>query len=464
MSGKLSTPVQNFEDLRHALSVLCESTTPVELFGHLTKTLHELSGHQPVALYRRLNTGNLRLAYCYPLESTLASQKALLTIRSLDELAASEFQYYELKGEHQVWGYIGHPPSTYSEPIHWIRLLIDIAAQRLRLLKAERMAVRQLALKTRRQLLSKDIKRLSSIDDILQHHGHSWCEIFQADGIAMAYQAELYCYGECPSQYSLFQQLLNLNKHKLLDDITELEGDCQGGLAVQLSLATTTLGWLILFRRQPLVCSSAADIALQTSFSYWMPLEASMIVELADDLAVAITAFDVVHLNRQLTKTNQRLEGLVHTDPLTQCWNRYYTELIIENLCSSGEEYAVLMFDLDNFKQINDAYGHAVGDEILRQMVPIAKRSIRSNDHLGRWGGEEFIIIAKGLCQEEGWKLANRLCENVAQHAFPIPATVTISVGVTTMQPNDTPLVLLERTDKGMYRAKNAGKNQVMLC
>ncbi|WGI25956.1 diguanylate cyclase [Halomonas alkaliantarctica] len=464
MSGTLSPSVQNLDNLCLKLALLCGSKTPFELFELLAKTLHALTQGQPVVLYRRLSTGNLRLAYCYPLESTLASHHALLSIHCYDDLAASELQLYELKGEHEVWGYIGHSPAAYAGPGKWIQLLIDIASQRLRLLKAERMATRQLGLKSRRRLLSRDIKRLTSIDDILQHHGASWCDIFQAEGIALAYQGDLHCFGKSPSRPQIFHQLQQLKQYNAQDEIAELNGSCQGGLAAQLSVANASLGWLVLFRQQPLLPALVADTTLQDVLSYWMPLEASMMIELADDLAVAITAQEVVRLNRQLTKTNQRLEGLAHTDPLTKCWNRYYTELVIEDLIHSSVSFALLMFDIDDFKNINDTYGHATGDDILRDMAQLVQETLRHEDHLGRWGGEEFVIISKGLNQDASLKLANRLCHNVEQHAFNIAGTLTISIGLTLVQPDDRPRQLFERADQGMYLAKMAGKNQVFVC
>lgn len=466
MSGTLSPPssIQTLDNLCHELALICGSTTPLELFELLAKTLHTLTQSQPVALYRRLSTGNLRLAYCYPVESTLSTHRTLLAIRCYDELAASDLKLYELNGEHGVWGYVGHPPSAHTGSGQWIQLLIDIASQRLRLLKAQRMATRQSGLKSRRKLLSRDIRRLTSIDDILQHHGAGWCDIFQAEGIALAYQGDLHSFGECPSKHQLFHQLQRLNQQSTHDEIIELNGSCQGGLAAPLSVANASLGWLLMFRQQPLLPALVADSTLQDSLSYWMPLEASMIIELADDLAVAITAQEVVHLNRQLTKTNQRLEGLAHTDPLTKCWNRYYTELVIEDLSHSTLRFAMLMFDIDDFKNINDTYGHAVGDDILRDIAHLVQKTLRDNDHLGRWGGEEFIIIAKGLDQDASLKLANRLCRNVEQHVFTIDDPVTISIGLTLVQPGDQPRQLLERADQGMYLAKIAGKNQVVAC
>lgn len=466
MSGVPSIPANKpgstYDDLCLALDLISSSKTPQELFERLTKTLHELADHQPIALYRRLDSEELRLTYCYPAASTMTSHGQLLTFRSQDELRTSHYHHYELKGEHDVWGYIGLPTAPPEDALQWVTVLIDIAAQRLHLLKAKHMAERQLGLKARRRLLSRDIKRLTSLADFLQRHGHGWCDIFQASGIALTHKGELYYFGECPDRQQIFQQLGYLDTTTDQDSTIELDGDCQGGLAAPLNLASNHLGWLLIFRQHAMV--TPGDVTSIAQLTFWLPIEASMVLELADDLAVAITALDVVHVNRQLRKTNQRLESLAHTDLLTRCWNRYYTEFVIEELCASNATCAVLMFDIDDFKRINDTYGHPTGDDILREIARLATQTLRSNDHLGRWGGEEFIVIIADVTLNEGICIAKRLRCHIEQHSFAIPDSVTISAGLTTIRTDESPRQLLERVDKGMYLAKTAGKNQVMIC
>ena len=124
----------------------------------------------------------------------------------------------------------------------------------------------------------------------------------------------------------------------------------------------------------------------------------------------------------------------------------------------------MLMFDIDDFKNINDTYGHATGDDILRDIAKLVQETLRDDDHLGRWGGEEFVIISKGLDQDASLKLANRLCRNVEQYTFNIAGPLTVSIGLTLFQPGDRPRQLFERADQGMYLAKMGGKNQVFVC
>lgn len=464
MSGIPSTLINSACGLGQALGRISCAKTPEALFETLSKTLHELADYQPVALYRRMSSGELRLTYCYPATSaTITSCNQLFVFRSLDDMLASKCRYYALKGEHGVWGYIGHPSAPSAEALDWINVVIDIAAQRLRLLKAEHMAKRQLSLKAQRRILSRDIKRLTSLEDCLRHHGHEWCDIFQSDGIALVHKTEVYCFGECPDRQRLLSELGQQSISTDLESTVELDGDCRGGLAAPLNMASHHLGWLLLFRKQPAV-TPPAGVVSDLPLSRWLPIEASMVLELADDLAVAITALEVVHVNRQLRKTNQRLESLAHTDLLTRCWNRYYTEHVIEELCATHATCAILMFDIDDFKRINDTYGHAVGDDILREIARVTRELLRSDDHLGRWGGEEFIVVIANALQQQGTRIARRLCQHIKQHPFCIPDAVTISAGVTRIQEGDTPHQLLERVDQGMYLAKAAGKNQVVVC
>lgn len=463
MSSALPPTLHHHDNLCHELTRVCESSAPIELFERLTKTLHLFTQGQPVALYRRLSTGTLRLIYCYPVENTLNARSPLLTLRDDGDLPTSGLQLYELKGNQAVWGYIGHQPTAYTVSAQWVQLLVDIASQRLRLLQDESFTARRSSLKYCRKLLSSNIKNVASIDDILQHQSARWCDIFQADGVTLCYQNTFYCVGKSPPKDHLAQQLLPSPPSDVQQDIVELCGSCQGGLAAQLSVSNTHLGWLALFRQQPLMPAIVNNTALQNP-CYWLPIEASMIAELADDLAIAMAAQEATLHNRQLINANLRLERLAHIDPITKCWNRYYTELVLEKLSKSTLSFAMLMFDIDDFKSINDTYGHAVGDDILRDLACLVKKTLRADDHLGRWGGEEFIIIAQGLCQNISLQLANRLCRSVEEYTFSISHQVTISLGLTFFRPGEHPRKLLERVDQGMYLAKMSGKNQVTLC
>lgn len=188
-----------------------------------------------------------------------------------------------------------------------------------------------------------------------------------------------------------------------------------------------------------------------------------MVRELADDIAMAITAMEVAYLNQQLTKTNQRLQALARLDPLTQCWNRHYTNMVLNRLISSDVTLSVVLFDVDDFKKINDTYGHSVGDDVLGRLSRVVQDTLREGDHLGRWGGEEFLIILQETDITTSLPLAQRLCSIVSTTFFKLPFPVTISIGLTAKQSGDTVRQLVERADHGMYLAKKSGKNRVVI-
>ena len=130
----------------------------------------------------------------------------------------------------------------------------------------------------------------------------------------------------------------------------------------------------------------------------------------------------------------------------------------------TGEPFSVLMIDVDNFKEINDSHGHRVGDEILRHMSMVMKDHIRGMDVLGRWGGEEFIILLSQTGKKEALEVAEKLRSTVENYrGFPFHEItgLTISVGVTDYEDHGSIDQMIEMADRAMYVAKRAGKNRV---
>jgi len=152
------------------------------------------------------------------------------------------------------------------------------------------------------------------------------------------------------------------------------------------------------------------------------------------------------------------------TDLLTGAYNRYrFTELFeieLQRVNRYGGGLALIMFDIDHFKAINDTYGHTAGDSVLKEIAALVRDTIRANDVLVRWGGEEFMILAPHT-GDEAAALAEKLCVAVETHLFPAVRKVTASFGVSAYVPGDTLETLYARTDEGLYRAKNQGRNRV---
>lgn len=138
---------------------------------------------------------------------------------------------------------------------------------------------------------------------------------------------------------------------------------------------------------------------------------------------------------------------------------------------------SVLMFDVDGFKQINDTFGHAVGDQVLQRIIKIACAEIRSVDVIGRYGGDEFVILLPQTSAQEVLPLAERICANIASMHIETdkgPLTVTLSLGIaqtihhSLSEPGHDPqpdLVeeLFLRTDQALYASKQAGRNRTMI-
>ena len=120
------------------------------------------------------------------------------------------------------------------------------------------------------------------------------------------------------------------------------------------------------------------------------------------------------------------------------------------------------MCDVDFFKRINDRYGHQCGDEVLVELAALLKSTVRQLDRVGRWGGEEFMVILPETPLEAALQLAERLRAKVSKHPFPcVEGPVTISVGLSSYQQADSEQTMVARADQALYRAKSEGRNRV---
>jgi diguanylate cyclase (GGDEF)-like protein len=149
-------------------------------------------------------------------------------------------------------------------------------------------------------------------------------------------------------------------------------------------------------------------------------------------------------------------------DPLTGLANRRSMERFLDQLPESGTACLVLV-DVDHFKDVNDRYGHVVGDEVLRQVAALLGRGVRAVDHVARWGGEEFIVVLPGGSTALGMDAANRLRQRIEEHPWSgvrPGLRLTVSAGVASGDVPDLDAVL-HRADAALYAAKRAGRNLV---
>lgn len=192
------------------------------------------------------------------------------------------------------------------------------------------------------------------------------------------------------------------------------------------------------------------------------------------DLALAIDSYHldtVARLESSIREqhgTEQRLRRSLRTDSLTGLFSRRYALGLLRNLITNQAAPAgnvcVVMADVDRFKQINDSHGHLVGDNVLRGIAKRMSHCCRSKDIVGRFGGEEFIMVLDDTAIEEALCLANRIRTNVKKSPIQYDGreySVTLSLGVASLNEDDTPESLTARADNALYFAKRDGRDKV---
>ncbi len=175
------------------------------------------------------------------------------------------------------------------------------------------------------------------------------------------------------------------------------------------------------------------------------------------------------HMVSKLQEARDQLVAAATTDALTGLLNRrsilQRLEEEMERHRRSREPLGCILLDVDHFKQVNDRFGHGAGDEVLRQMARQLKEILRPYDALGRFGGEEFLVLLPGTDRETlrsvAERLRARLEEQVRTGPPEAPEPVTASFGITLWRPGEAVDLLLARADHGMYRAKSLGRNRV---
>lgn len=178
---------------------------------------------------------------------------------------------------------------------------------------------------------------------------------------------------------------------------------------------------------------------------------------------------ELARSQEELTEQQRQIEDLrtaVRIDGLTQLANRtYFDEKLNEMIALRkryGDPFSLLMIDIDNFKTINDSYGHPAGDRILKGVGVKIKASLRGSDFLARFGGDEYALILVKTDGAAATEVAWKLCEEVRASRFLLDDTalsMTLSIGVAEATGNDSEETLLERADAALYRRKMAGRN-----
>jgi diguanylate cyclase (GGDEF)-like protein len=168
----------------------------------------------------------------------------------------------------------------------------------------------------------------------------------------------------------------------------------------------------------------------------------------------------------QLALNNRELRTVAITDRLTRVYNRVKLDEVLEHEVARAERYgstfSAILIDLDHFKSVNDTYGHAAGDEALRSTAGTIVRNVRKTDIVGRWGGEEFLVLAPETGLVGAIAMAEKLQYAIAEHDHGRLGRRTASLGVAAWHQGETCFDMLARADAALYRAKRLGRNRVV--
>ena len=185
-------------------------------------------------------------------------------------------------------------------------------------------------------------------------------------------------------------------------------------------------------------------------------------------ICLGITLLVLLLMYLSLSRYQRRLEEMAATDKLSGLLNRQAFTILMDRLMVEHSRQprplSILLLDVDHFKSVNDLYGHAAGDRVLRRVAELLRQDLRQSDIAVRWGGEEFLVVLDNCDLAEAQRIAEKIRERIAQERLDIDGThfaVTISVGVSQFSGDEFPDQTISRADAGLYQAKNNGRNRV---
>jgi diguanylate cyclase (GGDEF)-like protein len=207
----------------------------------------------------------------------------------------------------------------------------------------------------------------------------------------------------------------------------------------------------------------------QEIMNHWVSVkyDRSIDYDLVWKVLGVVSVFGLIFMFRhfELIKYNRLLEKLSITDKLTGLYNRVKTDSTLQHQIDIFTRYdtpfSILILDIDHFKQVNDRYGHLIGDKALVVISEILKSELRKTDIAGRWGGEEFIVILPGTKLDGALELAEKIRILVHERRFCRKHKVTVSIGATEIDESDNFNSIVKRADDALYQAKENGRNRV---
>jgi len=243
------------------------------------------------------------------------------------------------------------------------------------------------------------------------------------------------------------------------------------------ALMPLTLAMIVFVRpRQALIAASFAWLIVASPILFYLfthpaelhsPRGMDMAMTLGPVMMIVLVYIPFHRGLEQWVSTLQadraKMQALAERDGLTGLYNRRASENLLTNLVASPDTNdALILFDIDHFKMVNDTHGHPIGDEVLRQVARRCEALLRRDDVFARWGGEEFLLLVRGARGDGIAQIADSM--RLAISATPIdPAgTVTASFGVALFRPRDTLATWVQRADEALYAAKAGGRNRVV--
>lgn len=180
----------------------------------------------------------------------------------------------------------------------------------------------------------------------------------------------------------------------------------------------------------------------------------------------AFFALEIRYMHKKLERENRRLGEIANFDPLTHLLNRRSMNLhlksTLDNAEKNGNPFCLMLVDIDDFKKVNDTYGHDCGDEVLVTIAELLSSAVRADDAICRWGGEELLILLRADL-DVAKKVAQRICEGIANTNIQYKeneVNVTVTIGMSAYEKDKTIRSMVEEADNNLYYGKNHGKNQ----
>jgi diguanylate cyclase (GGDEF)-like protein len=238
----------------------------------------------------------------------------------------------------------------------------------------------------------------------------------------------------------------------------------QGTSSVLWAYPTLFICYFVLSRRHALIQSVglAVAVSLLVAVNHSPELAARTVATLLVTLVMINVVLNVIG-QLQTALVTQSI-----TDPLTGAYNRRHLHEQLDRADSSpgaGQAWAMLAIDIDHFKRINDSYGHAVGDEVLRRVVELVGQRKRKSDLLFRTGGEEFVLLLPDASQADASRVADQIRHRVAETPLlPDDGLVTVSIGVSMRRHGQAADAWMREADNALYDAKRGGRNRVVLA